>query len=107
MFGLRNLFYPWGFLVQIVALVHFVRRRPDGYWLYIILFGGFLGAAHTSWWKCCRTRDFFAAFSRDSGVDRAFRLWNCRLSTILRLGITRNWASSTWSRNNCEGARRV
>lgn len=44
MFGLRQLFYPWGFLVQIVALVHFVRRRPDGYWLYIILFGGFIGA---------------------------------------------------------------
>src|SRR5260370_32707841 len=45
MFGLRILFYPWGFLVQIVALVHFVRRRPDGDWLYIILFGGFLGAS--------------------------------------------------------------
>jgi hypothetical protein len=45
MFGLRQLFYPWGFLVQIVALVHFVRRRPDNYWLYIILFGGFLGAS--------------------------------------------------------------
>ena len=45
MFGLRSLFYPWGFLVQIVALVHFVKRRPDGYWLYIILFGGFLGAS--------------------------------------------------------------
>lgn len=45
MFGLRQLFYPWGFLVQIVALVHFVRRRPEGYWLYIILFGGFLGAS--------------------------------------------------------------
>jgi len=45
MFGLRSLFYPWGFLVQLVALVHFVRRRPEGYWLYIILFGGFLGAS--------------------------------------------------------------
>jgi len=45
MFGLRQLFYPWGFLVQIVALVHFVRRRPDNYWLYIIFFGGFLGAS--------------------------------------------------------------
>ena len=44
MFGLRQLFYPWGFLVQIVALVHFVRRRPEGYWLYIILFGSVLGA---------------------------------------------------------------
>jgi hypothetical protein len=28
-----------------VALVHFVRRRPDNYWLYIIFFGGFLGAS--------------------------------------------------------------
>jgi hypothetical protein len=45
MVGLRNLFYPWGFLVQIVAMVHFVRRRPDNYWFYIILFGGFLGAS--------------------------------------------------------------
>lgn len=45
MFGLRQLFYPWGFLVQIVALVHFVRRRPDTYWLYIIFFGGFIGAS--------------------------------------------------------------
>ena len=31
--------------MQIVALVHFARRRPDNYWLYIILFGGFLGAS--------------------------------------------------------------
>jgi hypothetical protein len=45
MFGLRQLFYPWGFLVQAVALLHFARRRPDTYWLYIILFGGFLGAS--------------------------------------------------------------
>jgi len=45
MFGLWQLFYPWGFLVQAVALVHFARRRPESYWLYIILFGGFLGAS--------------------------------------------------------------
>src|SRR5207247_10657846 len=45
MLGLSYLYYPWGFLVQIIALVHFVRRRPETYWLYIILFGGFLGAA--------------------------------------------------------------
>jgi len=29
----------------IVALIHFVRRRPEGYWLYIILIGGFVGSA--------------------------------------------------------------
>src|SRR5438132_11517236 len=45
MLGLSYLYYPWGFLVQIIALVHFVRRRPETYWFYIILFGGFLGAA--------------------------------------------------------------
>jgi hypothetical protein len=44
MFGLSHLFYPWGFLVQIVAILHFFRRRPETYWFYIIFFGGFLGA---------------------------------------------------------------
>src|ERR1700682_6340924 len=43
MFGLQHL-YPWGFILQGIALVHFVRRRPEGYWLYIILFGSVLGA---------------------------------------------------------------
>jgi hypothetical protein len=43
-FRLGYLFYPWGFIVQLVALVHFFRRRPDGFWLRVIFFGGFLGA---------------------------------------------------------------
>jgi hypothetical protein len=41
---LSHLFYPWGFLLQGLAIVHFIRRRPDGYWLYVILFLGPLGA---------------------------------------------------------------
>jgi len=45
MFGLISLFYPWGILLQVAALVHFMRRRPDGYWLWIIIFGGGVGAA--------------------------------------------------------------
>lgn len=45
MFALSHLFYPWGFILQIVAIVHFVRRRPENYWFYIILIGGFLGAS--------------------------------------------------------------
>lgn len=28
----------WGLLLRAVAIIHFVRRRPDGYWLWIILF---------------------------------------------------------------------
>jgi hypothetical protein len=44
MFFLSHLFYPWGFIVQIVALVHFFRRRPEWYWLLVIFMGGFIGA---------------------------------------------------------------
>jgi len=42
--GLTSLFYPWGLILQAVAVLHFVRRRPDTYWLWIILIGGGLGA---------------------------------------------------------------
>jgi hypothetical protein len=41
MFGL---IYPYGILLQALAIAHFVRRRPDTYWLWIILIGGGLGA---------------------------------------------------------------
>ncbi len=44
MIGLTRLFYPWGFILQILALVHFFRRRPDGYWFYVILFFGAAGS---------------------------------------------------------------
>lgn len=44
MFGLTHLFYPWGFLLQAFAIIHFLRRRPEGYWFYVILFLGWLGA---------------------------------------------------------------
>jgi len=39
-----SLLYPWGFLLQGLAIIHFIRRRPDTYWIYIILFLGPLGA---------------------------------------------------------------
>jgi hypothetical protein len=41
MFGL---FYPYGVVLQALAVIHFVRRRPDTYWLWIILVFGGLGA---------------------------------------------------------------
>lgn len=38
-------FFPWwGIILQVIAIVHFIRRRPDGYWLWIIIFLGGLGA---------------------------------------------------------------
>lgn len=42
--GLIQFVYSWGILLQAVAIVHFIRRRPDGFWLWIIIFGGGLGA---------------------------------------------------------------
>src|SRR5579862_1950446 len=40
-----HLFYPWGFILQILALVHFFKRGAAGYWVWIIFFGGAIGAA--------------------------------------------------------------
>jgi hypothetical protein len=34
----------WGLLLQGFAIIHFIRRRPDAFWLWIILIGGWLGA---------------------------------------------------------------
>jgi len=39
-----HLFSWWGLILQAVAIVHFIRRRPDMFWLWIILIGGWLGA---------------------------------------------------------------
>jgi len=42
-----GIFFPflrYGFILQAIAIVHFIRRRPDGFWLWIIIFGGGFGA---------------------------------------------------------------
>ena len=44
MLGLYSFLFPWNFILQGIAIIHFIRRRPDAYWLYIILIGGSLGA---------------------------------------------------------------
>ncbi len=41
--GLLHIF-SYGFILQALAIVHFIRRRPDTYWLFIIIFLGPLGA---------------------------------------------------------------
>ena len=41
MFGL---IYPYGIVLQVLAILHFVRRRPETYWLWIILMFGGVGA---------------------------------------------------------------
>ena len=41
---LSHLLYPWGLLLQGLAIIHFIRRRPEMYWIFVILFLGPLGA---------------------------------------------------------------
>jgi hypothetical protein len=35
---------PYGIVLQAIAILHFARRRPDTFWLWVILIGGGLGA---------------------------------------------------------------
>ncbi len=44
LFDLHDLFPGWGIVLQVVALVHLVKRRSEFYWIFIILMGGFVGA---------------------------------------------------------------
>jgi hypothetical protein len=44
MHGLGHFYLSWGLLVQGFALLHFLRRRPEGYWFFVILVFGWLGA---------------------------------------------------------------
>ena len=36
--------YSYGIILQVFAIIHFIRRRPDTYWLFIILMFGGIGA---------------------------------------------------------------
>jgi len=42
--GFFSFFYPWGLLLQAMAIVHYIRRRPDTIWLWVIVFLGPVGA---------------------------------------------------------------
>src|SRR5262245_21018292 len=39
-----RLLFPWGLILQAIAIVHFIRRRPDNYWFFVIIFFGPPGA---------------------------------------------------------------
>jgi hypothetical protein len=36
--------FSYGFILQLLAILHWIRRRPDTYWIFIIIFLGPLGA---------------------------------------------------------------
>jgi hypothetical protein len=72
MFGLNYFFYPWGYILQAVALVHAFRRRPENYWYLIILMGGMLGALAYIFIEVLPdvgvARNAFAGFGRKSQI---------------------------------------
>lgn len=35
---------PFGWMLTVIAIIHFIRRRPEMYWLWIIIIGGWIGA---------------------------------------------------------------
>jgi hypothetical protein len=37
-------FLQYGLILQAIALTHFARRRPDGFWVFVIIMGGGIGA---------------------------------------------------------------
>jgi len=39
-----GIFSLYGIFLQALAILHFARRRPDTYWIFIILMGGWIGA---------------------------------------------------------------
>lgn len=43
---MQNLINPWslGVLFQVLMIVHFIRNRPETYWIFVILFLGPLGS---------------------------------------------------------------
>jgi hypothetical protein len=37
-------FFQYGIILQAIAILHFIRRRPEPFWIWIIIFGGGIGA---------------------------------------------------------------
>jgi hypothetical protein len=42
--GFFSFLFPWGVVLQALAIVHFIRRRPETMWLWVIIFLGPVGA---------------------------------------------------------------
>jgi hypothetical protein len=68
---LGYLLYPLSLALEIVAIVHFFKTRPQMYWIYVIFFLGPLGAA--IYLGVNALPDFVAHFQAFRGVPRQRR----------------------------------
>jgi len=69
---LLYLLSPLGLLLEVVAIVHYYRNRPQMYWLYVIIFLGPLGA--TFYLGVEALPDFLAMIQSFRGVPRQRRV---------------------------------
>jgi hypothetical protein len=65
-------YFRWGVILQVLALVHFVRRRPENYWLWIIFVGGAIGSA--AYMLAEVLPDFFIVSAAMKGIKRRNRI---------------------------------
>ena len=97
---LSYLLFPWGLIgiiLEGLAIVHFIRRRPDTYWIFVILFLGPLGAINLSrsrgaarhWIAGPVVQSFSAAQAHCAN-------WKRRFATIRRRETTKSSATFTW-----------
>jgi hypothetical protein len=94
---LSHLLFPWGLLLQGFAIIHFICRRPNIYWIYIVLFLGPLGALIYIFVEAVPDigllRQSFKVFPVASALANLKRSFE----TIRRRGITKNWATVIWT----------
>jgi hypothetical protein len=69
---LGYLLYPLGLALEIVAIVHYFKTRPQMYWFYVIVFMGPLGAA--IYLGVNAMPDFIVSFQAFRGVPRQRRM---------------------------------
>jgi len=69
---LNYLLYPWSLVLQVLAIIHFIRRRPEGFWLCVIICLGPVGALI---YLCVVALPDFSMFSMSfSGIPRRRRI---------------------------------
>ncbi len=49
--GLFGNNYTYGIVLQLIAILHYIRRGSEFYWLWIILMGGGIGALSILAWR--------------------------------------------------------
>lgn len=69
---LLDLMYPLGLLLEVLAIIHYIRHRPEMFWIYVIIFIGPLGAA--VYLGVVAGQDFLQFFQSFRGVQHNKRI---------------------------------